>query len=91
MTIEKFRGFYQILDVLKVFFVKVMEFFQTPFSEAIDLGLDDLPEWVQTLLNPSIWIADKIGFGDDTVLEVMLSAGIILALVWGLLKFFLPT
>lgn len=91
MTIETFKGFYKILDVLKVFFVKVMDFFQTPLTDVLDTGLEGLPEWAQTLINPSIWIAERLGFADATVVEVMFSAGIVVALVWGLVKFFLPT
>ena len=91
MTREQFAIFYELWDNIAFFVERLLAFFNTPLSDILNPFEDILPSWASFLLNPSIWIIEGMGWGDNTMFELMFGIGIIVFLVWGFIKFFLPT
>lgn len=83
--VKLWRTTQDILTLLSTFARKVIDYMTTPMEE---LFSSDNP-LLDYILEHSDWFFDL--FGNATLLEFMLSTGLGVVLVWGIIKFFLPT
>lgn len=76
----------KIAEYLGIFTRYVIDLFTTPIvdimaeNDLLSLGI----------YNPFTWIAKQV-VGNLTLLELMFTAGVGFVLIWGLIKFLLPT
>lgn len=78
--------FFKIAEYLGIFGRYVITLFTTPITDI--MAEHDLLQL--GVYNPFVWIVDQV-VGNLTLLELMFTAGVGFILIWGLIKFLLPT
>lgn len=76
----------KIAEYLGYFSRYVIRLFTTPITDI--MAEHDMLQL--GIYNPAVWIAEGI-LGNLTLLELMFTAGVGFVLIWGLIKFILPT